>query len=364
MASLRRWPLIAPILLYAAAGLEMLIMVSPFAAYFYSVYTPLLHGLEQNVATAWLPQFFLPHLAHTQLDAFRLLSFLGALLTLAGLVGFIVCAVQLYYGKFVRKRLVSGGLYGRVRHPQYLWLAIAGLGLLLLWPRFFILVTYLLMLGLYYVLARHEESQIVARYGQPAEAYLASVPMWNPFRGRRPGAAWRPPSPGRAFGTWLVLAIAGLGLAFGLRALAVSQLYAVRSDVPRATAVAFRPMDEARLQATLARVLAEVPLRDGAGDSWYLQVTPGGGQLIHLLVDLGMTPEARAAVDASAADQFVVVSRVVGHSSDPASPPDPLALGARITPVYLMALAGGGEVASVSPLAPEQFRPDFVRIFF
>lgn len=364
MATVRRWPLIAPILLYAAAGLEMLIMVSPFAAYFYSVYTPLLNGLEQNAATAWLPQFFLPHLAHTRLDVFRFLSFLGALLTLAGLLGFIVCAVQLYYGKFVRKRLVSGGLYGRVRHPQYLWLAIAGLGLLLLWPRFFILVTYLVMLGLYYVLARHEETQIVARYGQPAEAYLASVPMWNPFRERRPDAVWAPPSPGRAFGIWLAVAIAGLGLAFGLRGLAVSQLYVVRSDVPRATAVAFRPMDEARLSATLAGVLETVPLQEGARDSWYLQVTPGGGQLIHLLVDLGMTPQARAAVDATAADEFVVVSQVAGVSGQPGTPVDPLTLGAQITPLYLVALADEGAAPLVSAFRPEQFRPNFIRILF
>ncbi len=57
-----RWPWVVPILIYAAATLEMIIMVTPFAAYFYSVYTPLLHGLEASAATAWLPQFFLPHL--------------------------------------------------------------------------------------------------------------------------------------------------------------------------------------------------------------------------------------------------------------------------------------------------------------
>ena len=51
-----RWPWMIPILVYAAATREMIIMVKPFAAYFYSVYTPLLHGLEASAATAWLPQ--------------------------------------------------------------------------------------------------------------------------------------------------------------------------------------------------------------------------------------------------------------------------------------------------------------------
>ena len=59
----------------------------------------------------------------------RWLGIGGALLALIGIIGFLVCAVQLYYGKFVKKQLVSGGLYGRVRHPQYLCLAVAGLGL-------------------------------------------------------------------------------------------------------------------------------------------------------------------------------------------------------------------------------------------
>ena len=50
MASSRRWPWIAPILLYAASALEMIIMVTPFAAFFYSVYTPLFHGLDYGVS--------------------------------------------------------------------------------------------------------------------------------------------------------------------------------------------------------------------------------------------------------------------------------------------------------------------------
>lgn len=42
MTSTARWPLIAPILLYTVSALEMIIMISPAAAFFYgSFYTPI-----------------------------------------------------------------------------------------------------------------------------------------------------------------------------------------------------------------------------------------------------------------------------------------------------------------------------------
>ena len=166
-----------------------------------------------------------------------------------GLIGFIVCAVQLYYGKFVKKQLVSGGLYGRVRHPQYFCLAVAGAGLLLLWPRFFILVTYLMMLGLYYILARHEEETLIKRYGPSAETYLASVPMWNPFRRIRETVPWAPPEPRKALLVWLSVSVISVGLAFGLRAIVVTQLYAVHWQSPDVTAVSFRALSDDRISA-------------------------------------------------------------------------------------------------------------------
>ena len=46
---------------YLLIGLEIVIMISPFAAYFYSVYGPLLNFLYDYKITAWLTGFFLPH---------------------------------------------------------------------------------------------------------------------------------------------------------------------------------------------------------------------------------------------------------------------------------------------------------------
>jgi hypothetical protein len=53
----------AGFLAYLFITLEMLFMVTPFALYYYSVYSPLLVGSFSLPATGWLPAFFLPHLS-------------------------------------------------------------------------------------------------------------------------------------------------------------------------------------------------------------------------------------------------------------------------------------------------------------
>lgn len=368
----RRWPWIAPILIYAASALEMIIMVTPFAAYFYTVYTPLFHGLEQSAATAWLPQFFLPHLAHTKVSLLRGFNWLGALLALVGLIGFLVCAIQLYYGKFIKKKLVSGGLYGRVRHPQYLMLILGGAGFLLLWPRFFILVTYLMMLGLYYILARHEEESIKQRYGSETDDYLARVPMFNPFRSPRQSGNAMPASRPTALTIWLAVAAVSIALAFGLRAIAVSQLYSVtwesQGGIPNVTALSFRPMTDDAIELQMNSVLSAQPLQRILQKEpeipLFMQINNGSSQLRHLLIDLGMTPEALDALDVPQDGFFVVVSRVIARDPDSQKPPGAFSLGARIKPLLLVGPPNSDGRATVDELTSNQFYPDFARILF
>ncbi len=75
--------------------------------------------------TGCLPAFFLPHLST------KILPSMGALMVLLGLIGFVLSAFQLYYAKFRRRGAVRSGHYKRIRHPQYLSLGLAGLGLLI-----------------------------------------------------------------------------------------------------------------------------------------------------------------------------------------------------------------------------------------
>jgi len=125
----------AAFLAYLAITLEMLFMVTPFALYYYSFYSPLLAGPSSLRVIAWLPAFFLPHLST------EILPSLGGFFLLLGLVGFFLSAFQLYYAKFRQRGVAQGGFYKRIRHPQYLFLGLAGLGLLIVWPRFILLVS-------------------------------------------------------------------------------------------------------------------------------------------------------------------------------------------------------------------------------
>ena len=149
----------AGFLAYLFITLEMLFMATPFALYYYSVYSPVLASFN-HPATSWLAAFFLPHLST------KFLPRIGVLIVLLGLVGFVLSAFQLYYAKFRRRGVVQSAFYKRIRHPQYLFLALAGLGLLIVWPRFILLIAYINMLWFYYLLALSEERRMEARYGE------------------------------------------------------------------------------------------------------------------------------------------------------------------------------------------------------
>ncbi|MBI3016151.1 MAG: hypothetical protein HYY65_14065, partial [Candidatus Tectomicrobia bacterium] len=166
----------AVILFYLLIGLEVIIMITPFTVYFYSLYAPVLNRLEASPWTSWLTAFFLPHITASDNGLLTLLAYLGPILFALGLLLFFVCAAQVYSAKLFRRGVVTKGLYAHVRHPQYLGLGIAGLGLLLYWPRFFILVAYITMLFVYYLLARNEEGRMERKFGQSYRLYKEKIP--------------------------------------------------------------------------------------------------------------------------------------------------------------------------------------------
>ena len=167
-------------MVYLLIGLEILIMISPFAAYFYSVYGPFLRLIDSAPSTRWLAEFFLPHFVFVDNLFLKILGMLQLVAVLLGMFLFLYAAIPLYYCKFKKQGVLTRGIYERVRHPQYLGLGIAGFGLLLYWPRFFILITFITMLFVYYFLAKNEEVRMKNSQPETYEEYKARVPMFLP----------------------------------------------------------------------------------------------------------------------------------------------------------------------------------------
>ncbi|MBA3014739.1 MAG: hypothetical protein KKD63_08475 [Proteobacteria bacterium] len=164
---------------YGLIGIEIVIMISPFALYFYSVYGPILEFFSAHPALSWLTEFFLPHMVFLDDPLVLGISYLQILLVV-GMALFFFAAIPLYYGRFTGKGVVRFSFYSKIRHPQYLFLAISGFGLLLYWPRFIILILYITMLFVYYLLARNEEWRMLLEAPGGYADYMKSTPMFFP----------------------------------------------------------------------------------------------------------------------------------------------------------------------------------------
>lgn len=166
--------------LYGLVMIEVIVMISPFAFYWYSLYAPTLQGLHRWRATAWMEAFFLPHSVITTSSLLEFLRWqVGAYCFSIGLLAFILIGIQVYATRLIGKKVAQSWLYSRIRHPFYLSLAVAAFGLLTMWPRIIILILYLGMLFLYYFLARFEEKQMEAKFTEYGD-YRKRTAMFIP----------------------------------------------------------------------------------------------------------------------------------------------------------------------------------------
>ncbi len=159
----RRWLSRAVAVVYGLVMFEVVIMVSPFAFYFYAAYGPTLKWLNHSAATAWLTGFLLPHAVFTTSPFLEFLRWdLGRYFFGLGLLAFFVLAAQIYGSKLFGRKLVNFGIYRYIRHPQYLSLGLSAFGLFTMWPRMIIFLLFVGMLFAYYFPARVEERRMLA----------------------------------------------------------------------------------------------------------------------------------------------------------------------------------------------------------
>jgi protein-S-isoprenylcysteine O-methyltransferase Ste14 len=83
----------------------------------------------------------------------------------------------IYHGK---AGLVTTGMYGRMRHPQYLGIILGSIAFLIQWPTIPTLIMFPILAVSYYRLAKNEEKEMVKRYGEEYLAYQRRTPMFLP----------------------------------------------------------------------------------------------------------------------------------------------------------------------------------------
>jgi protein-S-isoprenylcysteine O-methyltransferase Ste14 len=255
------------IVLYFIIALEVLIMISPFAAFFYAALSPVLLFLAQWSSTRWLTAFFLPHMVMPPGLLLQVVRVAGSVIFVAGAVIFLVCAGQVYFHKFFRRGPALGGLYRWIRHPQYLALAATGLGLAILWPRFLTIVLWAVMVEFYYLLARDEERRMVNQFG---ERYLETMTRTGMFLPRGMERAveslpFRKSPVLRSLLGFALLMVPAVGSAFALRAYTIARLPLWSEG--RITAIAVLPGDSILIEHRMPEVLELPQVKSRLGKS-------------------------------------------------------------------------------------------------
>ena len=111
--------------------------------------------------------------------------------------GFILLAAawDVLYKAQRAGRLATTGPYARVRHPQYAGFVQIMLGFLFQWPTLITLAMFPVLVAMYAHLARREEREVAAAFGEEYACYAARTPAFFPWPRCRgvPGA--RPDEP-------------------------------------------------------------------------------------------------------------------------------------------------------------------------
>lgn len=275
------------IVVFFIMAFEVMIMISPFAFFFYSVFNPFLHWLGNFTATQWLTAFFLPHMILPPTLFLKAVRILGSIFFLVGCLTFLICALQVYLGKIFKWGMAQKGLYRYVRHPQYLALGLWGIGMAILWARFLVLASLSLMFILYYFLATDEEQRMLSLYGEGYRNYMDSTGMFVPkpienilalpFRSMQGVARY-------ALLSSLIVAIV-IGSGFLLRAITLKSLEL--STAANITVVPILPEDAAKGKTVLEKMGSNRPEFINSGKDYLAYLMPGDYIMQGMIADTG-----------------------------------------------------------------------------
>jgi protein-S-isoprenylcysteine O-methyltransferase Ste14 len=92
----------------------------------------------------------------------------------------LAAAWKVLYRAQRRRILATTGPYARIRHPQYAGFVMIMMGFLLQWPTIVTVVMFPILVYMYARLARTEERESYAEFGEEYAQYASQVPAFFP----------------------------------------------------------------------------------------------------------------------------------------------------------------------------------------
>lgn len=135
---------------------------------------PGINLLSHNTGHLW--ETLLGWQGDPHLNPLHLLSYVvlfGGFILLAG-------AWNVLYKAQRTHTLATTGPYAYIRHPQYAGFIVIMVGFLLQWPTLLTLLMFPILVVMYVRLARREEREIQAEFGEVYSRYAASTPAFFP----------------------------------------------------------------------------------------------------------------------------------------------------------------------------------------